>query len=59
MVRSILTLAFLALTFSGVHAKDIPILEIVWPQAGAVIELGNDPEKAIGVVVKRDRKSVV
>jgi hypothetical protein len=28
------------------------MLEIIWPQAGAVIELGSDPEKAIGVVVK-------
>jgi hypothetical protein len=28
------------------------MLEIIWPQPGAVIELGNDPEKAIGVVVK-------
>lgn len=52
MVRPILTLAFLALSLTGAHAKDRPTLEIVWPQAGAVIELGSDPEKAIGVVVK-------
>ena len=52
MVRSTLTLAFLALSLSGVHAQDRPTLEIVWPQAGAVIELGNDPERTIGVVVK-------
>jgi len=52
MVRPILTLAFLALSFTEIHAQDRPMLEIVWPHAGAVIELGSDPEKTIGVVVK-------
>lgn len=31
---------------------DLPTLEIVWPADGAVIELGSDADKAIGVVVK-------
>jgi hypothetical protein len=52
MVRPILTLALLALSFTAVHAQDRPMLEIVWPHAGAVIELGSDSDKAIGVVVK-------
>jgi hypothetical protein len=52
MVRPILTLAFMAVSFTAAHAQDRPTLEIVWPHAGAVIELGSDPEKAIGVVVK-------
>jgi hypothetical protein len=52
MVRPILTLAFMALSLTGGHAQDRPTLAIVWPHAGAVIELGSDPEKAIGVVVK-------
>lgn len=52
MVRPILTLAFVALSLTAANAQDRPTLEIVWPHAGAVIELGSDPEKAIGVVVK-------
>jgi hypothetical protein len=52
MIRPILTVAFLALSLTAAHAKDRPMLEILWPQPGAVIKLGSDPEKAIGVVVK-------
>ncbi|MDB5534861.1 MAG: hypothetical protein JWO28_3176 [Hyphomicrobiales bacterium] len=52
MLRPILALAFIALTFSAAQAHDAPTLEIVWPQDGVTIELGSDPEKAIGVVVK-------
>ena len=52
MVRPILTVAFMALSLAGANAQDRPTLEIVWPQAGAVIELGSDPEQAIGVIVK-------
>ncbi len=52
MLRPTLTLAFLALSLTAAHAKDRPMIEIVWPQPGAVIELGSDPEKSIGVVVR-------
>jgi hypothetical protein len=52
MLRPTLTFAFLALSLTVAYAKDRPVLEIIWPQPGAVIELGSDPEKAIGVVVK-------
>lgn len=52
MFRSTLTIAFTALSLAGAHAQDRPTLEIVWPHAGAVIDLGSDPEKAVGVLVK-------
>ena len=52
MLRSTLTFVFLALSLTAAHAKDRPMIVIIWPQPGAVIELGNDPEKSIGVVVK-------
>jgi hypothetical protein len=52
MLRPILTLAFVALSLTGTMAQDRPTLEIVWPQTGAIVELGSDPEKAVGVVVK-------
>ena len=52
MLRPILAMSFLALSLTAAHAKDRPMLEIVWPQPGAVIELGSDPEMAVGVVVK-------
>ncbi len=53
MLRIIATtgLAFSLLSLAA-QAQDRPTLEIVWPKAGSVIELGNDTEKAIGVVVK-------
>lgn len=31
---------------------DEPTLQFVWPPEGAVIQLGTDPERAIGVVVQ-------
>ncbi|MBA4775666.1 MAG: hypothetical protein H2044_08395 [Rhizobiales bacterium] len=46
------SLAFTLLPIAVAYAGDSPTLEIVWPKAGDVIELGNDPERAIGVVVK-------
>ena len=52
MVRPFLTAAFMALSLATAAAQDRPTLEIVWPQAGAVIELGSDTERAVGVVVK-------
>lgn len=33
-----------------------PSLEIVWPPEGAVVHLGTDPERAIGVVVRSSYK---
>ena len=46
------SLALLALPTGLAYAEDRPTLEIVWPQPGSAVDLGNDPEKAIGVVVK-------
>ena len=57
MRRPILTFAFMAISLTVSHAKDRPMLEIVWPQPGADIELGSSPEKAIGVVMKS--KSII
>lgn len=53
MLRIIATtaLALSLLSLGSAQAEDRPTLQIVWPAAGSVIELGNDPEKAIGVVV--------
>jgi len=53
MFRIIATTA-LAFSFSSLgpaQSQDRPTLEIVSPAAGSVIELGNDSEKAAGVVV--------
>jgi hypothetical protein len=33
-----------------------PSLDIAWPSEGAVIPLGNDPERAVGVVVRSNFK---
>ncbi|TIU07133.1 MAG: hypothetical protein E5W39_07320, partial [Mesorhizobium sp.] len=54
MLRIIATtaLAFSLLSLGSAQAEDRPTLEIVWPVAGSVIELGNDPERAIGVVIR-------
>ncbi|MCB8819427.1 hypothetical protein [Microvirga rosea] len=54
MFRSALmiSLAFLASSTVSAYAEDRPTLEIVWPQPHSVVDLGKDPEKAIGVVVK-------
>ena len=52
MLRSLMTVAFASLSLTAVLADDHPSLKIVWPQDGAVIELGTDVEKAIGVVVE-------
>ena len=53
MFRStLIRVALTALSLSSAQALDQPTLEIVWPKPGSVIELGNDPEKAIGVVMR-------
>ena len=52
MLRPILALAFASLSLPAAHAEDRPTLKIVWPHEGAVIELGGDLEKGIGVVVE-------
>ncbi|WP_394885696.1 hypothetical protein ACG873_01250 (plasmid) [Mesorhizobium sp. AaZ16] len=54
MLRIVATtgLAFFLLSLGSAPAQDRPTLEIVWPKGGSVIELGNDSEKAIGVVVR-------
>ncbi|KFC67584.1 hypothetical protein FG93_03897 [Bosea sp. LC85] len=54
MLSSVLkiSLALMALSLSAAQAQERPMLEIVWPKAGIIINLGDDPEKAIGVVVK-------
>ncbi|MER9711211.1 hypothetical protein [Mesorhizobium sp. M0213] len=54
MFRIIATtaLAFSLLSLVSAEAEDRPTLEIAWPTAGSVVELGNAPEKAIGVVVR-------
>lgn len=47
------TAAFgLLLLPAGAGATDVPSLEIVWPVPNATIQLGADPEQAIGVLVK-------
>lgn len=53
MIRTIaaLGLAFAVLPLGTAQAQDRPVLEIVWPQPGSVVELGADAERAIGVVV--------
>jgi hypothetical protein len=40
------------LSVTPAHAADRPTLEISWPAVGSVVQLGDDPEKAIGVVVR-------
>ncbi len=54
MFRSALMTSFalLASPIGLACAEDRPTLEIVWPQPGSAVDLGNDPEKVIGVVVK-------
>lgn len=53
MFRIVATTAFaVSLLSFAAQAADRPTLEILWPKAGSVIELGNDPERAIGVVVR-------
>jgi hypothetical protein len=49
---AILGFAFTALSLSVAQAQEPPTLEIVWPKAGTVIQLGDDPEGVSGVVVK-------
>ncbi|MGC4393023.1 hypothetical protein [Agrobacterium sp. M50-1] len=51
-----ITLVFSFLPIAAAQAEESPKLEIVWPKAGDVIELGDDPEGAIDVVVKSNFK---
>lgn len=44
------------LSVATATANDTPTLEIVWPPANSAIELGTDPEMAIGIVVKSNFK---
>lgn len=46
------SLALLGSSIGLAHAEERPDLEIVWPQPGSVVELGQASEKAVGVVVK-------
>lgn len=54
MIRSFLKIGFACATLmvASAQAQDRPTLEIVWPRAESVINLGDDPERAIGVVVR-------
>lgn len=58
MLHSIMKFCLLFGMFSitAANAGESPTLEIVWPKVGDVIELGSDPERAIGVVVKSNFK---
>ena len=49
---AVIGLAFAALSFVPAQAEEQPVLEIVWPKAGTVVELGDDPEKAVGVIMR-------
>lgn len=49
-------LVLTVVSLAAARAQEVPTLEIVWPKAGAVVELGDDPERAIGVVVKSNFK---
>ncbi|PZO76624.1 MAG: hypothetical protein DI629_15835 [Mesorhizobium amorphae] len=49
-------LTFAALSLCTAQAQDNPTLEIVWPQAGTTVALGDDAERAIGVVVNSNFK---
>jgi hypothetical protein len=54
MFRSALmiVLALLTSPIGLAQAEDRPTLEIVWPQPGSAVDLGNYREKAVGVVVR-------
>ena len=44
-------LATVSATIASAQDVNRPTLEIVWPRADSVLELADDPEKAVGVVV--------
>lgn len=52
MLRRLLTISAMLSMLTPAIAQDRPTLDIVWPPEGTTIELGSDPEMAIGVVVK-------
>jgi len=58
MSRFVFAIGLVCTMFSlrAAQAQDNPTLEIVWPKAGTVITLGDDPERSIGVVVKSSFK---
>ncbi|MCW5679557.1 MAG: hypothetical protein KIT07_00195 [Anaerolineales bacterium] len=49
---SALGLVFAVTSLSMARAQEGPTLEIVWPPAESTVQLGDDPEGAIGVVVR-------
>lgn len=54
MLRALVpaTLAAAILSAGPALSQERPTLDIVWPQPGSIIELGDDPEQAIGIVVE-------
>lgn len=54
MLRALVpaTLAAAILSVTPALSQEHPTLDIVWPQPGSTIELGGDPEQAIGIVVE-------
>lgn len=54
MFRPIPLLGFVAAAISAsvAQADQTPTLEIVWPPADTLVQIGDDPEGAIGVVVE-------
>jgi hypothetical protein len=57
MLRAFALTSFVAsLPLAAAHAQDLPTLEIVWPKAGSIVELGDDVEKAVGIVVQSNHR---
>ncbi|MCG7509126.1 hypothetical protein [Mesorhizobium retamae] len=56
MFRSVTAIGLAMLSFTVARAQEAPTLEIVWPKAGTIVELGDDPERSVGVVVKSSFK---
>ena len=54
MLRALVSATLAAAILSAIPAlsQERPTLDIVWPQPGSIIELGDDPEQAIGIVVE-------
>jgi uncharacterized Zn-binding protein involved in type VI secretion len=54
MLRIVTTigLTLAVVPFGSAQAQQQPKLEIIWPKAGSIVELGGDSEKAVGVVVR-------
>lgn len=52
MVRFVAAIGAAFAMLAQAQAQEAPRLDIVWPKPGAVIELGDDPEAAIGVIAR-------